>query len=150
MSNYFKERKKAQYDKMLNDIGTDCENYVIPDEEELNKVGIPKLFETMTVVFPKSEADFINEGNQQHNCVGSYPRSVRNGNCVIFFIRYKDRPDRSFITAECTNKGLGQCFYANNRRVEDENLMKFAKYIANKIKTGCNSGKIRGLSNIQK
>lgn len=145
---HYRNRKQIEYDKKLNLIGVECEKYVIPDEEELNNVGIPKLFETLTVVFPKSESDFINEGNQQHNCVGSYPNRVRNGSCVIFFIRYKNNPNKSFITAECTRSGLGQCFYSNNRMVNDENLVKFAKYIANKIKTGCNSGKIHGLNNI--
>ena len=112
-------------DKKLSIIGKQCEEYVIPDETELNNVGIPKLFETMTIVFPKSENDFINEGNQQHNCVGSYPNKVRNGSCIIFFIRFKDNPNKSFITAECTKSGLGQCFYSNNRHVDDENLIKF-------------------------
>lgn len=145
---YFRQKERAEYDRKLQVIGNECEKYVIPDEDELKNVGIPKLFEKMTVIFPKSEADFIDEGNQQHNCVGSYPRNVRNGNCVIFFIRYKDTPHKSFITAECTKGGLGQCFYSNNRPVHDEELIKFARYIANKIKSGCNSGKIHGLHNI--
>lgn len=145
---YFSKREKIEYDKKLTVIGAECEKYVIPNEDELDNIGIPKLFKTTTVVFPRCEADFINEGNQQHNCVGSYPRHVRNGDCIIFFIRNKENPDKSFITAECTRRGLGQCFYSNNRAVNDENLIKFAKYIANKIKTGCSSGKIHGLNNI--
>lgn len=148
MNSYFMTRKQAQYDSLLTTIGNDCEKYVVPKEDELDNIGIPKMFSKMTVVFPKNEADFINEGNQQHNCVGSYPRAVREGRCIIFFIRYKDSPEKSFITAECTRNGLGQCFYSNNRRVEDEELMKFAKYVANKIKAGCNSGRIKGLTNI--
>ena len=145
---YFRKREKAEYDQKLNRIGKECEEYVIPEEKELKGVGIPKLFETMTVVFPKCEADFINEGNQQHNCVGSYPSRVRDGYSVVFFIREKSNPEKSFITAECTRSGLGQCYYSNNRHVNNEELIKFAKYIANKIKTGCTSGKIHALSNI--
>ena len=148
ISTYFRKKERAEYDRKLQVIGNECEVYVIPDEKELKNVGIPKLFETMTVVFPKSESDFIDEGNQQHNCVGSYPRNVRNGNCIVFFIRYKESPRKSFITAECTRSGLGQCFYSNNRPVHDEEIIKFARYIANKIKTGCNSGQIHGLHNI--
>lgn len=150
MLKYFKNRKKMEYDRIIYNIGLDCEKYVVPNEDEIERVGIPKAFKDYTVVFPKSEADFINEGNQQHNCVGSYPRSVKEGRCVIFFIRKKESPDKSFITAECTRNGLGQCFYSNNRHVYDEELRKFASYIANKIKTGCSSGKIRGLSNVPK
>lgn len=149
MLSYYRNREQIEYDKKLTVIGSECEDYVIPSEEELDHIGIPKLFTSMTVVFPKSETDFINEGNQQHNCVGSYPNKVRNGNCVIFFIRHKDNPSKSFITAECTRSGLGQCFYSNNRYVYDEDLIKFAKYIANKIKAGCSSGKIHALNNIK-
>lgn len=145
---HYNNKKRAEHDKKLSLIGTECENYVIPDEDELKNVGIPKLFETMTVIFPKSENDFIEEGNQQHNCVGSYPSRVRDGQCVVFFIRYKDNPNKSFITAECISSGLGQCFYSNNRNVHEEDLIKFAKYIANKINKGCSSGKIHGLHNV--
>lgn len=148
MINYCKERDKKETDKLLNNIGTECEEYIIPNKSEINKIGIPKLFESLSVVFPKSEADLINEGNQQHNCVGSYSKGIKDGSCVIFFIRQKETPTKSFITAECTQKGLGQCFYSNNRPVKDENLVKFANYVANKIKSGCSSGKINALFNI--
>ena len=145
---HFKNKQRADYDKKLSIIGNECEKYIVPDEQELDNIGIPKLFETMCVVFPKCERDFIDEGNQQHNCVGSYPNRVRNGNCVVFFIRYKENSNKSFITAECTRTGLGQCFYSNNRPVYDDNLNKFATYIAKKIKAGVKSGKIHALENV--
>lgn len=145
---FYRKREQATYDKRLNEIGTECENYIIPSEDELDKIGIPKLFSELTVVFPKSEEDFINEGNQQHNCVGSYPNSVRRGNCVIFFIRHRNEPNKSFITAECTARGLGQCYYSNNRYVSSDELRKFASYICTKINSGVKSGKIHALGNI--
>ena len=90
----------------------------------------------------------IEEGNQQHNCVGSYIRSVSEGQCVIFFIRKKDEPHHSFITAECRKNGLGQLMYANNRWVGDDDLRKFASSICNKILTGVSSGKIAAFENV--
>jgi len=150
MTNFFKERNRKLEDAKLETISKECERYVLPnlqDKEEL-PVGIPKLFEEYTIIFPSSEADFINEGNQQHNCVGSYPYRVKNGYCVIFFIRKKDTPTTSFITAECTKSGLGQCYYSNNRTVYDEELIKFAKYICKKIRLGCSTDKIHALNNI--
>jgi hypothetical protein len=143
---HFKTKERIEYDKKLNIIGVECERYVIPSEDELDNVGIPKLFKELIVVFPKCESDFITEGNQQHNCVGSYPNRVRNGNCIIFFVRKKDEPNKSFITAECTGSGLGQCMYSNNRRVTDEDLLKFNKYICQKIRSGVSSGQIHALS----
>lgn len=148
MADYFRRKEHSLKDKQLETIGTECEKYVIPDEEELDNVGIPKLFKELTIVFPKSEYDFIDEGTQQHNCVGSYPSSVRNGKCVIFFIRKKESPEKSFITAECKASGLGQCFYSNNRYVSDEEYRKFASYISKKINAGIASGKIHALSKI--
>lgn len=145
---HYRKYNEVENDKKLAIIGAECEKYVIPDEKELEKIGIPKLFKEYTIVFPKSEKDFINEGNMQHNCVGSYPPRVKRGDCIIFFIRKKETPRESFITAECKGNGLGQCFLSNNRFVGNEDIINFAKYIANKIKTGCRSGKIHGLNNI--
>lgn len=145
---YFRKKQQLDNDVKLGVIGIECERYVIPDESELDNIGIPKLFKELTVVFPKNDADFINEGNMQHNCVGSYPGRVRRGECVIFFIRKKESPNKSFITAECRKNGLGQCFYSNNRAVYDEELQKFAKYIANKIRAGVSSGQIHALGNV--
>lgn len=141
----FQQKEKADFDRTLHQIGTECEEYVIPDETEMDNVGIPKLFQSLKVVFPKSNADFINEGNQQHNCVGSYPSKVKRGDCVVFFIRQKETPEKSFVTAECIPSGLGQCYLSNNRYVKDEEIIKFARYIANKILKGTSSGRINAL-----
>lgn len=146
----FQRKEKVAFDNILYTIASECENYVIPDEDEMDNIGIPKLFQSLVVKFPQNEIDFIDEGNQQHNCVGSYAKKVKNGHCVAFFIRKKESPEKSFITAECTGSGLGQCYYSNNRTVSDENLMKFAKYIANKIKKGVSTGKIHALHKIKK
>ena len=150
MTLHYAQSKQAEFDKSLTVIGVECEKYVIPDAEEMDKIGIPKSFEKYTVVFPKNEKDFINEGNQQHNCVGSYPRRVKNGERFVFFIREKEHPHQSFITADCNTNGLYQCLLSNNRTVNNEEIMKFARYIANKIVTGCRSGKIHGLNNVVK
>jgi hypothetical protein len=142
MIGHMRAKQEEANTKLLYNIGVSCERYVIPDETELDNIGIPKLFKEYTVVFPKTYNDFIDEGNQQHNCVGSYPKKVLNGDCIVFFIRPKNNPSSSFITAEYKRGELGQCFLSNNRFVSDENILKFASYIANKIKAGISSGKI--------
>ena len=44
-------------------------------------------------------SDLIDEGTQQHNCVGSYyNQSIANGEDFIFFIRKKDNLEKSYIT----------------------------------------------------
>lgn len=136
--------KTAKEEKMLAIIGTQSEKCVEVPEDQT--VGIPKILSDYVIVFPKSEKDFIEEGNMQHNCVGSYPRRVKSKDCIIFFIRKKDTPNKSFITAECTKRGLGQFYYSNNRPVNDEELIKLGKYISNKLLRGCKSGAIDSLN----
>ena len=136
--------RTAKEDKMLVIIGTQSEKYVEVPEDQT--VGIPKILNDYVIVFPKSEKDFIEEGNMQHNCVGSYPRRVKNKDCIIFFIRKKESPNKSFITAECTRRGLGQFYYSNNRPVNDEELIKLGKYISSKLLRGCKSGAIDSLN----
>lgn len=74
---------------------------------------------TLCIVFPKKVYDFVDEGNKQHNCVAHYSGRVANGDCRIFFIRHIDNPDESYITAECTKRGLGQLMYRNNQAVDN-------------------------------
>lgn len=82
----------------------------------------------LDVVVPRSINDFITEGNNNHNCVGSYASRVESGTCRIFFIRRKDYIEKSYITAECRQNGeLGQCYYRNNQVVTDYTEIEFAK-----------------------
>lgn len=122
--------------------------YVNPPENRLDAVGIPKEFKTHVVVFPSSVEDFVDEGSQQHNCVGSYPSAVESGKSVVFFIRKKDSPKESYVTGECVRNGLGQLYFSNNRSVSDSKTRKFALYVANRILEGCRSGAIPGLMSV--
>ncbi len=148
ISEAYRRLEANKYDERLSRIGNACEKYFNNLDEKA--VGIPKLMEEYCVVFPKSETDFMNEGNMQHNCVGSYPSRVRNGQCIIFFLRKKDKPNYSYITGECTKSGLRQFYLSNNRYVTDEDVISLGKYICNIIKRGCSSGNIPGLGNVSK
>ena len=108
-------------------------------------IGVPKAFERYDVVFPKSVRDFVEEGNRQHNCVGSYPGLVVNGVSVVFFIRKKEEPHGSFVTAECDLAGLKQIRYSNNRKVDDDDVLELARFVSKRIAIGCRSGEIDAL-----
>jgi hypothetical protein len=86
------------------------------------------------IIIPESVSDFVNEGNRQHNCVSSYVRKVIDKKCIIFFIRKKDEPDESFVTAEFSCNKLYQIMYKNNVRVWDDEILNFANTFCNKIK----------------
>ena len=92
--------------------------------------------ENYTIVIPKSSAEFIDEGMQQHNCVASYVRRVVNGECLVFFIREKEFPDKSFVTAECRNGEIMQILLRNNRSLTPahNDVLQFAKKFAKNIK----------------
>lgn len=87
----------------------------------------------LDVVWPKCVQDFVNEGNQQHNCVGGYADRVMRGYCRIFFIRKQTAMGDSYITAECTKNGLGQLMYRNNQPVQDYTEREYAKAICKYI-----------------
>ena len=90
--------------------------------------------EEYCIVVPETVTDFISEGNQQHNCVSSYVRRVINKDCVIFFIRKKEDPTESFITAECRTNGLNQIMYKNNVPVSNKDLVAYATEFCDKIR----------------
>lgn len=115
--------ENAIIDRRLAQIAADANN-LIPQIDDCPYV----------IMMPKSTHDFVQEGQNQHNCVGSYVQSVSNGNSLVFFIRQKDEPETSFVTAEYRKNMITQLYYKNNRRVSDTEIIDFA----NKFKTALN------------
>lgn len=51
------------------------------------------------IIVPQAQADKIDEGKQQNNCVGYYyDDSISRGDNLIYFLRHKDNPKKSYIT----------------------------------------------------
>ena len=72
--------------------------------------------------------DLIDEGFQQNNCVGYYYNdSIENGDNCIFFLRKKDKPEKSYITCRyCVDdKEVVEARYKNNRDIDsaDEKIV---------------------------
>lgn len=55
------------------------------------------------VAIPKNMLDLIEEGKQQHNCVGGYIRRVSEGETDVVFIRRQEKPMDSYVTMEIRN-----------------------------------------------
>lgn len=145
MAKAFKEKENFFYDAYVKELGTACGRYVNKAKNEENQIGIPDSFFKYDIVFPMNQRDFINEGNMQHNCVGSYyRRTAAEKSCIIFFVRKKDDSERSFITGEYIRESgkLGQFLRSNNRNVNDRELMKLGLYVARRIRQGINAGEI--------
>lgn len=96
---------------------------------------LTKMEELYSIVVPETVEDFIQEGNNQHNCVGHYSSSVVEGRCIIFFIRKKEAPEESFITAEYRDGHYGQVMYKNNVPVHDPSILNYCRVLCNKIHT---------------
>lgn len=79
------------------------------------------------VIIPQSTTDFLDEANNQRNCVYSiYLKQVLNGQTNVVFIRKKESLDKSYITCEVDNRGriiqyLAKC----NSRVTDTDALNF-------------------------
>lgn len=144
-----KEREKRR-EEVLCQVAEECRKYILPKPEGEEKANIPKAFSEYDVLFPRCTKDLLEEGNAQHNCVGSYARNILDGNCVVFFIRKKSSPEESFITASTGKPSWEQVMYKNNTPVESKELLSFADHISRKIKAGVKSGKISALGKIPK
>lgn len=99
--------------------------------------------DNFTIIVPTSAQEIIDEGEQQHNCVGRlYLNSVAQGNTNIIFIRKKNNPQKSYITCEVNNNGfIQQYLLAYNRRVEIESIegqfqLRLQAHIDNCVKGG--------------
>lgn len=83
--------------------------------------------ESYIATTPKDIKDLINEGVNNHNCVGSYVDRYAAGNSNIFFIRKTETPKRSYITIELTGscEDYKQAFLASNQRITNPKDWKF-------------------------
>ena len=85
------------------------------------------------IQLPMSSYDIIQEGQNMHNCVGSYINNVVRRSCLIFFIRLKEEPDHSYVTAEYRNGHLRQIYYKNNRPVSNKDIIDIANSFCEKL-----------------
>lgn len=77
----------------------------------------------------RSKEEFVNEGKNNRNCVGSYFERALSGSTNIFVIRHAEFPDVSFVTVEL-NKAMNkilQCYSAGNS-IPPQDVREFADY----------------------
>ena len=88
----------------------------------------------LMVVLPTCKNDFTTEGNQNHNCVGgSYFDKMVRGESVVFFIRKKEEPEKSFCTCEMRGAEVLQCRVEYNKNAPDY-AWEFLEKIKERIK----------------
>lgn len=84
--------------------------------QKLNFINAHKL-DGYVVIVPQNQAEKIDEGRQQNNCVGYYyDESILDGRNYIYFVRKIGSPDKSYLTCRF-NKEQGatvEARYRNN------------------------------------
>lgn len=84
--------------------------------QKLNFINTHKL-DGYVVIVPQNQAEKIDEGRQQNNCVGYYyDESILDGRNYIYFVRKIGSPDKSYLTCRF-NKEQGatvEARYRNN------------------------------------
>lgn len=99
---------------------------MIPELEEIYHGENEKFL----IVLPTCKADFVREGQENHNCVGgSYYDQMLKGQCVVMFLRKKEEPEKAFCTVEMRGSEIRQCRTIYNREAP-EDAMKFMKKVA--------------------
>lgn len=100
------------------------------------------VYEDYCFIVPTTPKELINEGEQQHNCVGSsYKFSMSEGIGFIYFIRKKNEPEKSYITCrfDVYTKKTVEARYRFNEEVSKEEdgraVLKSSEFIKKIIET---------------
>lgn len=111
-----------KHDKITNDM-------VIANDPETNKriktlsniLLLNKYEDDKYIIFPASSVDsLIDESSQQSNCVRTYCDMVSNNKCQIYFMRYKDKVNKSLVTSEVVDGKIVQARTRFNELPTDE------------------------------
>lgn len=74
------------------------------------------------IIVPTTINQLIEEGKQQNNCVGRlYPKYIIEGNTLVYFIRKKNSPDKSWHTCSARLRGA---IYSNQVLLKNNHLGK--------------------------
>lgn len=101
------------------------------------------VYENYCFIVPTTPKELIDEGEQQHNCVGSsyYKFSMSEGTGFIYFIRKKNEPEKSYITCrfDMYTKETVEARYKFNGEVSKEEdkkaILKSSEFIKKIIET---------------
>ncbi len=73
--------------------------------------------------------DLVNEASQQHNCLASYAKNIVEGASVIYLLRQKKDPGRSFVTIELSPdcSVVRQALHAYNMPITNPEIKKLVE-----------------------
>lgn len=80
------------------------------------------------ITYPASSQELQREGDTLNHCVASYIKRVVDGDCLIYFLRTVDAPDKSLVTLEIRNKSIVQARGLHNRHIDDNEHHALRQY----------------------
>lgn len=85
-------------------------------------------------IVPTTLKELIDEGEQQHNCVGFYYNDFMSvGNVFIYFIRKKNEPEKSYITCRFdmyTKETVEARYKFNDEVSKEEDKKRFSNQVS--------------------
>ena len=123
-----KAEQKAKHSKLIHKISEGLRS--LPEIKELMGGSNGLL-----VYVPDSADDLIEEGKALNNCIGTYVERIAKQKTLIFYIRQLQNPTAPFVAMEVSYDGrIHQVRYNHNKVVEDNNIIDFAKKVAEIVK----------------
>lgn len=108
---------------------------ILANEEKIRSI-MEIQSNDFVIIVPSTMDDFTKEGQMQNNCVGSYyHNSIAAGDNLIYFIRKKSNPSRSYITNRYhTSYGeTVETRMINNKDNDDSKALALIKIIDKRI-----------------
>ena len=124
--------------QILKDIANRERNNVLAKKlQKLNFINGVE-YKNLVVVVPQNQEEKQAEGKMQNNCVGYYyDDSILEGKNLIYFIRKKDTPNKSYVTCRYNKdyyKKTVEYRAVNNDTVYDKNVIEFIRMLDNSIR----------------
>lgn len=124
------------YDNFKNILNAERNKKVMEWQSNFKKIE-QLSNDVLTIIVPTTQEQFTDEGRQQNNCVGSYYHdSMSVHNNIIYFIRKKNRPNKSYVTNRYSVRGnwlhnltTVESRAVNNSDYSDENVTNLIKEI---------------------
>ena len=84
-------------------------------------------YKNLIAVVPKDPQEIIEEAQAQRNCLRSYIERVRDGNTIVAFVRRKDQPEKTYLSAEIYDGKLTQLKGYCNSNPRSREIIEFTK-----------------------
>ena len=96
-------------------------------------------YKDLRVIVPTTPEEIVEEATRQKNCLRSYVERIKRGDTVVVFIRKKETPDVTYLTAEVNNGVLNQLKGYCNSNPRNKEINEFVEHWAKAkgISIGC-------------